>query len=125
MANNNDSISGTSLNLIVIRSADINKSRAFYELLGIKFQREQHGSGPKHFAADIDGMIFELYPQTNDSGAFDSVRLGFVIHALAATVSQLEQFGSKIILWPKDTEFGKRAIVKDPDGRRIELTQSS
>jgi len=125
MADDDDAMPDTSLNLIVIRAADIDTSRAFYELLGVNFQHEQHGNGPEHFAADLDGVIFELYPQTNDLHASDSARLGFTVHSLNDTVSQLDQFGSKIVSPPKDTQFGKRAVVADPDGRRIELKQSS
>jgi lactoylglutathione lyase len=39
-----------SLNLIVIRAADLDKSLAFYRALGLEFAQEQHGTGPVHYA---------------------------------------------------------------------------
>jgi len=38
------------LNLIVLRSADLDRAAQFYSRLGIVFSRERHGSGPEHLA---------------------------------------------------------------------------
>ncbi|WP_166831598.1 hypothetical protein [Thalassoroseus pseudoceratinae] len=37
------------LNLLVIRSEDPAQTVGFYELLGLRFQEEQHSSGPCAF----------------------------------------------------------------------------
>jgi hypothetical protein len=50
------------LNLIVIRSLDAVRLVAFYRMLGISFVEEQHGNGPVHWAADLDGLVLEVYP---------------------------------------------------------------
>ena len=48
---------------------------------------------------------------------------GFRISNLDQTIATLEQSGAKIISPPKDTPWGRRAVVDDPDGHRVELTQ--
>lgn len=47
------------LNLLVIRSSEPARTVGFYELLGLRFCEEQHGKGPVHWAADVDGVVVE------------------------------------------------------------------
>lgn len=64
------------LNLLVLYVSDLERSRTFYELLGLDLRREQHG-GPVHYAAELDGgTVLELYP-TPPGGPVTRVRLGF------------------------------------------------
>jgi len=49
--------------------------------------------------------------------------LGFTVQKLAAILSQLD--ASAIISPPQQRECGYTALVKDPDGRKIELTEAS
>ena len=50
------------LNLLVIRCRDLEASRIFYESLGATFSLEKHGAGPEHYAGELEGLVFELYP---------------------------------------------------------------
>lgn len=63
--------------LVVIRSTDINGTMAFYRSLGIEFKEDQHGSGPRHFAADLGGIVFEIYPTKKPEDVNRTTRLGF------------------------------------------------
>jgi hypothetical protein len=40
------------LSLVVIRSANLERAKAFYSLLGVQLQVEKHGNGPKHRACN-------------------------------------------------------------------------
>jgi catechol 2,3-dioxygenase-like lactoylglutathione lyase family enzyme len=112
------------LNLVVIRATDIVKSVAFYESLGMKFVEEQHGKGPKHYSFNLAGTIFEIYPA--DGARTEAIRLGFTVpKSLIDLISQLETAGVAIISPPKDSPWGRRAAVTDPDGNRIELCEES
>jgi catechol 2,3-dioxygenase-like lactoylglutathione lyase family enzyme len=85
------------LNLLVLRCRDIVATRAFYEGMGIGllFTQEQHGAGPDHYSAQLDGgLVLELYPAKGDT---DNTRLGF------------------------GTGGGNCRVVEDPDGRNVEL----
>jgi len=51
-----------SLAYVVLRCADLERSRGFYEALGLRLSAEQHGKGPKHYASNVGGVVLELYP---------------------------------------------------------------
>ncbi len=54
---------------------DIELTRAFYETRGLVFVSEQHGTGPKHYAAVGLDYVLELYPAPWDEAG--GVDLGF------------------------------------------------
>ena len=115
-------MSVSSLKLLVLRTPDLNRTRRFYQVLGIDFAEEHHGSGPLHFAGRIGDAILELYPLEGEGAIVDStLRLGFSVTDLAQTIRSLEADGTTIVSKPKPTAWGNRAIVRDPDGRAVEL----
>jgi len=116
-------MTGPTLNLLVIRSPDIDRSARFYELLGLVFTKHAHGTGPEHYAAELGSAVFEIYPRHEEKDSTSRARLGFRVANLDQTITALQQAGAKIVSAPKDTPFGRRAVVDDPDGHRIELTQ--
>ncbi|HEX3359115.1 MAG TPA: VOC family protein [Tepidisphaeraceae bacterium] len=110
------------LNLVVLRVADIDRSAAFYRLLGFEFLKHAHGSGPEHYASDSNGFVFELYPSTPEQPVSSSTRIGFAVTNVDDAAIKLGAVaGAKIVTPPKDSEWGRRAVVADPDGHRIEL----
>ena len=116
------------LNLIVIRSSDIDRAAAFYGALGLEFTRHRHGEGPEHCGTEMaagDGppLIFEIYPATSPNDLRDAVRLGFSVDDVDAALAALVAAGGTIISRPRDSEWGRRAVVADRDGHRVELTQ--
>ena len=103
------------LSLLVIRCKDIDRSKSFYESIGLKFKKEKHGNGPEHYSTDNDGIVFELYPNKGLAPT-DNTRFGFKLENLIEVVKHLEidntyEFNSNTIY-----------VVKDPDGRKIELS---
>ena len=111
------------LNLVVIRSADIERAAAFYRLLGLDFVKHAHGSGSEHFSSKLDQATFEIYPPRGGSDSTMGTRLGFGIASLDVTVTKLQKAGARIVSLPKASPWGRRAIVDDPDGHRVELTE--
>jgi len=112
------------LNLIVLRSLEPQRTVDFYTLLGIRFHDEQHGTGPVHWAAELDDLVLEVYPAKSQGEVDRSTRLGFEIENLAAVLPRLRSFGVEIVSEPKPSQSGLRAVVRDPDGRSLELVQS-
>src|SRR4051812_28096337 len=106
----------TSLSLVVIRCGDIDRSRTFYEGLGLRFAPEQHESGPRHYSCNIAGVILELYPRAERSTA--GLRLGFRVDSLAAILIVVAQSGGRVV-----STAGTTAIVEDPDGHKVELVE--
>ena len=108
------------LNLIVLRSADLDLAAKFYGQLGIKFIRERHGTGTEHLSCRLGPLVLEIYPRTATTMTA-GVRLGFLVPDLDAAVAALEQFGAELLAAPGESPWGRRAIVADLDGHRIEL----
>lgn len=110
------------INLIVIRTNQPKELSAFYELIGMKFDYHQHGNGPWHYSTEIEKTVFEIYPLLKNQDAPDqSLRLGFTIDKLDETIERLRKKQVEIVRAPQISEWGYFAIIKDPDGRKIEL----
>lgn len=115
-------MSGVRLNLLVLRTRQLDKVKEFYSALGISFTEEKHGGGPLHLAARVGDLVLELYPLPADAGPADaSTRLGFVVRNLEAVLARL---GAAVVSGPRVTEWGRRAVVRDPDGRKVELLEA-
>jgi lactoylglutathione lyase len=117
-------MSDIALNLIVLRSADVARAAAFYSRLGMQFTVHRHGTGPEHFAAELAGGVFELYPRSADGPSSLGTRIGFRVRSVEAAIAALGDFPGAVITAPKESEWGLRAVVSDPDGHRIELLQA-
>ena len=50
----------------LIRTHDIESAKTLFEGLGLTFVREQHGSGPIHYACEVGDTVFEIYPAKPD-----------------------------------------------------------
>lgn len=111
------------LNLVVLRSPDLPRAVAFYSRLGLQFARHRHGNGPEHFAAELGDGVFELYPLAPDGPTTLGTRIGFSVPSLDAAVAAISDFPNAIVSPPKDSKWGRRAVVSDPDGHRVELLQ--
>jgi predicted enzyme related to lactoylglutathione lyase len=110
------------LNLVVIRSGDLERAARFYRALGIPLEREQHGPGPEHLAGRAGAVVLEIYPAGESAGA-EGIRLGFRVVSLAATLAAVQEAGGIVTSPPHESAWGLRAVVADPDGRRVELIQ--
>lgn len=112
------------LNLLVLRSPDIHRAVEFYRRLGLPFTLHKHGSGPEHYASEVSGMVFEIYPLGSKSAPTTGTRIGFRVDDVDRIfVALLEaETGAEIITPPANSEWGRRAVVKDGDGHLVELT---
>jgi lactoylglutathione lyase len=108
------------LSLVVLQSANIEAAKAFYGLLGVSFVEEQHGKGPRHYAATLGPLVLEIYPCRADKPSAP-IRIGFQVPALDQTVEALRGRGMRILQEPTESPWGRRAVVEDPDGNSVEL----
>jgi len=109
------------LSLLVIRARDIERLATFYAALGFHFTRHRHGKGPEHLSSEIGGTVFEIYPCNNPSESTVSTRLGFSVPSLASALEQLRRLNATLLTEPSDTPFGRRAVVQDFEGHKVEL----
>jgi len=110
------------LNLVVIRSADLERAAGFYAALGLRLAQERHGSGPEHLSGHSGAVVLEIYPR-GDGGDTLGVRLGFRVASAEATVAAAQSAGGSVVSPPRQSPWGLRAVVADPDGHRIELLE--
>jgi hypothetical protein len=109
------------LNLIVLRSSDIERAAAFYREMGLSFTRHSHGSVPEHYVSEVNGFVFEIYPMTSKSSPTTGTRIGFKVSSVDEIIKSLTHIGASVVTPPADSEWGRRAVIKDFDGHTIEL----
>jgi predicted enzyme related to lactoylglutathione lyase len=115
------------LSLIVLRTSQLESTLAFYKALGFAFVEEKHGSGPVHYSTQTATSTLEIYPG-EPSGPLNrkaggATMLGFSLPSIDPTIAALKNLGSQIITAPSESTWGRRAVVADPDGRAIELSE--
>jgi hypothetical protein len=84
------------------------------------FVEERHDTGPVHYAAEVDGIVIELYPTLTTE--IDSTMLGFNVESLDIVLANLNAMGLLPDL-PPDTAEQRECTIHDPDGRRVRLTE--
>jgi hypothetical protein len=115
------SSSSPQLNLVVLRSPDIDRAAKFYQQLGLLFSKHAHGSGPEHYASETNGFVFEIYPATAKSQPTLGTRIGFIVDSVDELIPLIVEIGAQVLTAPTDSEWGRRAVVKDLDGHTVEL----
>ena len=110
----------TELRLLVIRTGQLEEVKAFYEQLGLLFETHQHPGGALHYATQLGTTTFEIYPLLKSQTEPDtSTRLGFAVENFDTFFQSLDS--SSILTSAQLTEWGEMAIVKDLDGRKVEI----
>lgn len=111
------------LNLVVLCSQDVERSKSFYEALGLQFLKERHGSGPEHYACELGKTVIEIYPLTAEKAVAPCTRLGFTVSSIEEVAARLAKLDQRLISGPRESPWGSRAVVQDPDGHRVELIE--
>ena len=109
---------GLSLEYIVLRCADLERSRAFYEALGLVLVPEQHGQGARHYSCAIGEIVLELYPLS--AGSTSGVRLGFRVPDVAVAVEAATSVGGEVVR-VASAGSSPSALLRDPDGHEVAL----
>jgi predicted enzyme related to lactoylglutathione lyase len=111
------------MNLLVLKSPDIDRAAAFYRLLGLSLERHQHDSGPWHYAAEANGIVFEIYPGKAEKTVTSDTRLGFEVSDLDEKLGELRRHGVRIVQEKTSGRWGLHAVVEDFAGYRVHLTE--
>ena len=118
-------MSNAHLNLLVISSSETERLADFYRLLGCEFEKHRHGNGPEHYVFDSGAFVFEIYPLEMSQATPANVRIGFSVDSIDSVIESVKRsdFGLALVSPPRDSEWGRRAVIDDPDGNRIELIE--
>jgi hypothetical protein len=109
------------LKLVVVRSANLERTAEFFTILGMKFQNEKHGTGPVHLSAECNDFVFEIYPAKSLEDIDRTTRLGFAVNDPVAVIAEVKSRGFLVVEALKRSNWGMRAVVRDPDDRSIEV----
>jgi len=108
---------GVGLQYLVLRCADLERSRTFYEALGLRLTPEQHGRGAPHHSCNVGDVVLELYPLSGRPSA--GARLGLRVASVGAVVEAMARIGADVRVAPDGTS----AVIRDPDGHEIAIVQ--
>ena len=115
----------STLKLVELKTARLDRAREFYAALGVTFAEEQHGAGPLHYTGQVGAAVLELYPLPAGVSLPDvTTRLGFAVDRLDEVVETIRRSGGYVLSPPERAEWGYRAVVRDPDGRAVELYEA-
>ena len=125
---------------LILFCADLDACAAFYRRLGVALVEEDHGQGPVHWAADLGGTHFALFPgqpgpasplgTPNPASplgpapphkASGSQFFGLTVLDVEATLARALTAGAPLVEEARSFPWGRRALVQDPDGRVVEL----
>jgi lactoylglutathione lyase len=112
-----------SLNLLVLKAEDPDQLCRFYSGLGLRFIREQHGNGPVHHASELGGSVFEIYPRKPEEPSTTATRLGLTVPSLDAALLAVRSANGVVLREPSEYRQGRRAVVCDPEGHKVELVE--
>lgn len=104
---------------LVLRVADIERSRSFYSALGFEFVEEKHGEGPRHYACEEGSTVLELYPQGGRSPG--AIRLGLHVESACLAETELRELG-RLDIVGRDAAT-QTLTIRDPDGNTIDLVE--
>lgn len=99
---------------------------SFYRTIGLPLSEEDHGDGVVHWACDVGGIHLAVFDAGADGDApgyraAGSTFCGFVVDDVDAVLADLGALGSVVVQEPTSMPWGVRAVVKDPDGRPVEI----
>lgn len=116
---NDKSIAVSAVSLIVLRCSNVAEAKRFYEAIGLVFRAEKHGAGAEHWSCHVGDTVLELYPTVG--AAAKPGRLGLRVADVREALRRLAISAGRVDK-PFDESTGI-AVVVDPDGTKLELSQ--
>lgn len=111
------------LSRLMLKTHKLEELRDFYECLGFDFEEEQKGKAPPYYAAEAGEARLEIHPLPEGIVADATTRLGFTVPDVVVCVSAARNSSGRVENKPNSGPAGLRALLRDPDGRVVELTQ--
>jgi lactoylglutathione lyase len=117
------------LGSLILFSERVEDVAAFYRALGLPLESEQHGDGPVHHTCSLGPTHFAIFAarssasaaQTADHRGAGAQFFGLTVDDLGAAFAVSREHGAEVVQEPKSYPWGRRALVRDPDGRVVEL----
>lgn len=112
------------LDYVILFVSNMKESTKFYrDILQLPMKSESeisteflHGETMLALHSQTEGQNLDKNPKTG-------VTIGFVVNNIDSLCDELKGKGVKFLEGPKDEEFGRHAVIVDPDGYAISLAQ--
>jgi len=110
------------LNLVRLRSADLDATESFYSVMGMFGARKVSKNNEAYLEIAVyrNGPVLEFYLMVPGVESTSSVRIRFNIDTVGY-IDDLVDAGGELVQDIIRNEEGEFAIVKDPDGHEVEL----
>lgn len=105
-----------------IWSARVNDVGQFYQALGLGIARQTANNGQAFLAAQCAGLSLAIVPAAAPSDP-NATTLYFGVDSLASAMAAATANRGQLVMQPYQTPMGYQAVVVDPDGRRIFITE--
>jgi len=120
------------LGALILFAADMGRTVDFYRAIGLPLEMDDHGpgAGPVHYACDLDGCHFAVFPGEAGGRSFGDRQAGtafpgFTVESVEQTVAAALAVGAHVLQEPSEYPWGYRAVLEDPDGRPVEVYHAS
>jgi len=115
--------------VLVIRTDDLEKTRLFYEALGLTLVEERHAGCPTHYSCDFGGLLLEFYPAGEKGGPVkpgNDLRLFFETERfdLVLDVCRTLDLERGPVSFPDAKTRLRLVTLRDPDGRVVRLREA-
>ncbi len=112
------------LSRVVLKTHKFEELQDFYECLGFDFEEKQIGKGPLFYSAEAGEAVLEIHPLPEGAKADGTTRLGFTVPDVVVCCNAARNSNWRVENKPNTGPGGLRALLRDPDGRAVELLQS-
>lgn len=110
---------------LVLYALDVTATAEFYRQLGVEF----HPAGPGRLVADVSGCRFAIAPSsTGDTarqGGAGTVMPGIDVASVDTVIGRVVTAGGTVLRAAETLDWGRRAVLSDPDGRAVEIVERS
>ena len=113
------------IDALVLKTPRLEETISFYRTIGLPFEEEKHEEGPIHFTCDLEKLHFSIYPTTPEESSPGNGIIGFEVDSVEEVLEKARQWGARVIVDFQEVPWGVRAIVLDPDGRKVEFNRST
>lgn len=108
---------------IVIYSRNLLESDKFYSKIGFNVQKHKHGDGDQHLVCKNGDVLLEIYPLpgSDNQYATKNIKIGFKVASHETILNESEFSRQYLYLPPRETEWGRKMSLIDPDDHIIDL----
>ena len=109
---------------VILFVSNMNESINFYKnVLNLPMKSESEKWTEFLYGETVLALEFSEKNKITDKNPKMGIVIGFVISNLDSLCNELKSNGVKFLEGPKEEEFGIHALILDPDGHVISLTQ--